>query len=313
MAGNSMVSRKLLEREKKRQRKTNLEGFLFISPWIIGFLLLMLGPMVFSLVISFTEWNMLGTPVYVGIENYIRMFTADPFYYKSLEVTFKYVFVVVPLQVVIGILLAVLINQAARGIKVFRAIFYMPSLIQGVSLSLIWLWLYNNDFGPFNNILSQLGLPRIEWLTDPQMALNSLIIMAVWGVGAPTVLYLAALQNISADYYEAASIDGAGAVKQFMNITLPMLTPTILFNIITIIFVTFQQVVQAFVMTGGGPAYETYFYSLHVYRTAFVHFEMGYASAMAWVMFVLILVIVALILKTSKYWVHYEADRSDKD
>lgn len=304
MAGEAVLDRSA----RRRRRNDNLAGWLFVSPWLVGFAFLMLGPMLFSLAISFTEWNMTGRPKWIGPDNYIRMFTSDPFYYQALTVTFKYVAVLVPLQVVLAILLALLLNRATVGIRFFRAVFYMPSLIQGVTLALIWAWMFNDDFGPVNYILQRLGLPRVHWLTDPDVALYALVIVALWGVGSPMVLYLSALRTIPAEYYEAADIDGAGPVRKFFSVTLPLLTPTVLFNIITSLIAAFQTIVLAFVMTGGGPAQATYFYSLHVYRNAFTHFKMGYASAMAWVMFVLVVLLTGLILKSSKYWVHYEAD-----
>lgn len=298
--------------ERRRRRRDNRAGWLFISPWLIGFVALMLGPMAFSLIVSFTEWNMIGKAKFIGLGNYVRMFTSDPFYFKSLWITIKYVFLVVPLQVVLAILIALLLNRATFGIKLFRAVFYMPSLIQGVTLALIWSWLYNEDFGPINYALQLVGLPRVHWLTDPHIALFSLVIIALWGVGSPMVLYLSALKGVSSEYYEAASIDGAGPLRKFFNVTLPLITPTILFNVITSLISAFQTVVVAYVLTGGGPANETYFYSFHVYRSAFTHFEMGYSSAMAWVMFVLIILLTGAIMFSSRYWVHYEADGSGK-
>lgn len=303
------ASEAALFRSARRKRwKENLAGWLFVSPWMFGFAFLMLGPMLFSLVISFTEWNMVGAPKFLGFDNYIHMFTSDPFYYRALAVTFKYVFLMVPLQVILAILIAVLLNRATVGSRFFRSVFYMPSLIQGVTLALIWAWMFNDDFGPINFFLEQVGLPRVHWLTDPDVALYALVIVALWGVGSPMVLYLSALRTISSEYYEAADIDGAGRIRKFISVTLPLLTPTVLFNIITSLIAAFQTIVLAFVMTGGGPAESTYFYSFHVYRSAFTHFRMGYASAMAWVMFVMIVLLTGLILKSSKYWVHYEAD-----
>lgn len=299
----------LMKRSFRRKRlRENAAGLFFISPWLIGFLLLMFGPMVFSLGISFTEWNMVGSPKFIGVENYIHMFTNDPFYFKSMIVTFKYVFLMVPLQVIFAILIAVLLNRATYGIKFFRSIFYLPSLIQGVTLALIFSWMLNDDFGPVNYMLELVGLPRVHWLTDPNVALYALIFIALWGVGSPMVLYLSALRSVSSEYYEAADIDGAGPVRKFFNITIPLITPTILFNILTSLISAFQTIVLAFVLTGGGPANSTYFYSLHVYRNAFTHFKMGYASAMAWVMFILIVLLTGLVLASSKYWVHYEDD-----
>lgn len=293
---------------RRKQRRENLAGLFFISPWLIGFMLLMFFPLVFSLVISFTQWNMTGSPQFIGIENYVHMFTNDPFYFKAMGITFKYVFLMVPLQVVFAIVIAVLLNRATYGIKFFRAIFYLPSLIQGVTLALIFSWMLNDDFGPVNYMLEQVGLPRVHWLTDPNVALYALVFIALWGVGSPMVLYLSALRSVSSEYYEAADIDGAGPVRKFFNITLPLITPTILFNILTSLISAFQTIVLAFVLTGGGPANSTYFYSLHVYRNAFTHFKMGYASAMAWVMFILVVLLTGLVLKSSKYWVYYEAD-----
>ncbi|SDF26902.1 multiple sugar transport system permease protein [Fontibacillus panacisegetis] len=293
---------------RRKRRRENVAGLFFISPWLIGFLLLMFFPLMFSLVISFSEWNMVGSPKFIGFDNYVQMFTGDPFYFKSMIVTFKYVFIMVPLQVIFAILIAVLLNRATYGIRFFRAIFYLPSLIQGVTLALIFSWMLNDDFGPVNYMLELVGLPRVHWLTDPNVALYALIFIALWGVGSPMVLYLSALRSVSSEYYEAADIDGAGPLRKFLNITIPLITPTILFNILTSLISAFQTIVLAFVLTGGGPANSTYFYSLHVYRNAFTHFKMGYASAMAWAMFILIVVLTGLILKSSKYWVHYEAD-----
>lgn len=286
-------------------RQKNIAGYIFIGPWLIGFIGFAIYPLVYSLGLSFTDWNILESPNFVGFENYGRMFANEDFW-AALKVTFIYSFVSVPFGLLLGILLATLLNQKMKGMRIFRTIFYLPAVASGVAVSMLWLWVFDPDFGLINVILSYIGIDGPNWLSSSKTALTSLIIMSLWGVGGSMVIFLAGLQGISSSLYEAAEVDGAGPFRKFMSITIPMLTPTIFFNLILGVINSFQVFTQALVMTGGGPGNSTLFYVLYLYRNAFEFFKMGYASALGWILFVIILLFVLILFKTSDSWVHYE-------
>ena len=286
--------------------RRNIEGYLFISPWIIGFVVFTAGALLGSFSISLTKWNIVGTPELVGLANYQKM-VEDRFFWQSIKVTLYYL-LNVPLNVVLGLLLALLLNQKVKGLSVFRTIFFLPSVVSGVAVSLLWMWIFNPRFGIINVLLKKIGIIGPLWLGSEAWAIPALIIMSIWGVGGGMLIYLGALQGIPTAFYEAATLDGAGAWKKLLHITVPMITPVLLLNLVMGVIVSFQVFTQAYVMTDGGPNYATLFYVMHLYQQAFVWFNMGYASALSWVLFLIILVFTVIILKTSSSWVYYESD-----
>ncbi|WP_430413627.1 carbohydrate ABC transporter permease [Lederbergia citrea] len=290
----------------------DLVPYLFIAPWIIGFLAFTLGPLLFSLVISFFDWPIVGEITFIGIQNYKTMFTDDPLFWKSLGVTIKFAALFVPFNLIIALFLAILLKQQVKGYSFFRTFFYLPSVISGVALAMIWAWVYNGEYGILNYMLSLVGIDGPDWLNNPKSALVAMVIASLWGQGTLMLIFLAGLKNIPQTFYEAASIDGAGKIYQFFKITLPLLTPTILFNLITTIIAAFQQLTLALVLTGGGPIKSTYFYAMYVYENAFKYFKMGYSSANAWFMFLIILGLTMLVFKSSSAWVYYESEVKSK-
>ena len=292
----------------RMQSKEGILGYLFASPWILGFLIFTLYPVCSSLYYSFTSYNTMKPPKWIGLYNYIYMLTKDQLFMKSLINTIYYAVLSVPLGIAAGVLVAILLNQKVKGMRLFRTLFYLPTIASSVATALLWLWLMEPNFGLFNTALAKIGISGPGWLTDPTWAKPSLIIMSLWTVGGGMLIYLAALQDVPQSLYESAAIDGAGAIKQFFKITLPMITPTLFFNLITGVIGGLQVFNQAFIMTNGGPAYSTYFYAYHLYNKAFSEYSMGYASALAWVLLVITLVLSMVIFKTSKSWVYYEGD-----
>jgi multiple sugar transport system permease protein len=296
------------------ERREAVAGYLFISPWIVGFVLFFAGPILASLVLSFTRWNIVGTPEWVGWANYQRIFTADPFFQKAVSVTLRYSLFYLPLEVICGILIAVVLNQKLRGIGLFRTMYYMPYIVPKVAASLVWVWVLNPRYGLLNMLLSWLGITGPNWLGDPDYVLPSIIIMALWGVGGSAVIYLAGLQNIPQQLYEAATVDGAGRVQQFFRITLPMLSPTIFFQLVLGLIGSFQTFTPAFVAAGrsGGPLQSGLFYMLYIYNKSFESMRMGYGSALAWIMTLFIMAVTLIVFRSSNYWVYYEAERKRK-
>lgn len=300
--------------QKKRsglrmQTKEGILGYLFASPWILGFFIFTLYPVCSSLYYSFTSYNTLKPPKWTGLYNYIYMFTKDQLFTKSLINTIYYAVLSVPLGIAAGVLVALLLNQKVKGMRLFRTLFYLPTVASSVATALLWLWLMEPNFGLFNTLLEKVGINGPGWLTDPVWAKPSLIIMSLWTVGGGMLIYLAALQDVPQSLYESAAIDGAGGLKQFFKITLPMITPTLFFNLITGVIGGLQVFNQAFIMTNGGPAYATYFYGYHLYTKAFSEYSMGYASSLAWILLVITLVLSMIIFKTSNRWVYYEGDQ----
>jgi len=302
-----------LFRRRKRvgslARREAITFYLCISPWLLGFLLFVLGPMLASLGISFTRWDLLTPAKFIGWRNYEKMLTRDPLVWQSLRVTAIYTSAYVPLELAGGLVLALIMNQKLRLRGVFRTIYYLPSVLPGVAFVVLWMWILHPDVGLINTLLSYVGVEGPRWLADPDWALPALLMMSLWGLGRSMVIYLASLQGIPQQLYEAAAMDGAGSWQVFWKITLPMLTPTIFFNLVLSIISTFQTFTSAFVATDGGPLDSTLFYVLYLYRQAFQFFNMGYASALAWVLFLIILVLTLLIVRSSERWVYYEGAR----
>lgn len=291
----------------KKNVKEGIAGYLFLLPWLIGFFCLTLIPMVASLFFSFTQYDMLTPAIPVGIKNYVSLFE-DARFINSLKVTFKYVIVSVPLQLAFALLIALMLKKNRRGVKVYRAMYYLPSLFGGsVAVSILWRQLFNKE-GVFNQILAAFGVEGKNWIATPSSALNTLIVLAVWQFGASMVIFLASLKQIPEDYYEAATLDGAGRVAQFFKITLPLLTPMVFFNIVMQVINAFQSFNSAYIISNGtgGPLDSTLFYSLYLYIKAFNHFQMGYASAMAWILLVIIAAVTGLMLLFAKFWVFYD-------
>lgn len=295
-------------KSSKLRRQEAAEGLMFISPWLVGFLAFTIIPVAASLYLSLCRWNLMDTAVWVGLDNYNKLMTgADPKFMKSLMVTTYYTLVSVPLNVVLSIAVALLLNAGIRGMSIFRTIYYLPSVTSGVAVAVLWMWIFNSDFGLLNSLLSRVGLEPLAWLNDEKLVIPSFIFMGLWGIGGNMVLYLAGLQSIPPALYEAAEIDGAGPVQKLFKVTLPLLSPVIFFNIIVAVIGSFQVFTQSFVMTKGGPNDASMFYVLYLFKNAFEYFKMGYACAMAWILFIVILSLTLLQFTLAKKWVYYES------
>ncbi len=301
-----------LAARKKRilnqRQKEAISFYLFISPWIIGFILFYLGPVIASFYFSLTNWDLLTPPKFIGMANYVKIFTRDPLFLQSLKVTLVYTFTYVPLDLILGLLIALLLNRPIKGIGIFRTIFYLPSVLTGVAYVVMWMWIFNPQVGLINTLLKYIGITGPRWLLDPKYALWALVLMSIFQVGRSMVIYLAGLQDVPKELQEAASIDGANAWGRFWKITLPLLTPSILFNLIFGMIMTFQSFTNVYIATNGGPLDSTLFYVLYLYQKAFSLLEMGYASALAWILFLMVLVLTIIIFKTSGKWVFYRSE-----
>lgn len=289
----------------RRERRAILVGLLFLIPWIIHMVLFELYPFLASLYYSLTVYTLLQPPIYVGLDNYVVLFFQDGLFWTSMFNTVYYMILAVGLGTIVGIVLAMLLNLKVRAMAVYRTIFYLPSVTPVVALSIVWLWLYNSQYGIINNAISAIGLPTVGWLSDPSWAKIGLVMISLWAVGAAVIIYLAGLQDIPQDLYEAAEIDGANSWNKTINVTLPLLSPVILFNVITGMIGAFQYFTQAFIMTGGGPGDSTLMYSLYLYFNAFRYFKMGYASAMAWILFLMVMGFTLVVFRSSARWVYY--------
>lgn len=280
-------------------------GLLYISPWIIGFGLLTLYPFLASLYYSFTDYSIVRGADWVGWDNYIKIFTNDPEFQQSIRVTFQYVLMAVPAKLLMALLVAVVLNIPFRGANLFRTVYYIPSILGGsIAVAVLWRFMFMRD-GLVNRFLAYFSLGPLDWLGSPQLALFTLTLLPVWEFGSSMVIFLAGLRQIPKELLEAATIDGASRPARFVRITLPLLTPVILFNLIMQTINAFQQFTAAFVITGGGPLKSTYVYGLMLYEQAFNNFKMGYASALSWVLFVIIFMVTFLLLKTSNRWTYY--------
>lgn len=298
---------------KPKRWGSPITGYLFISPWLIGFFLFTFWPMLQSAYFSFTDYSLLDAPVWLGWDNYEAIFREDKLFRRSLGVTLSFAVLSVPLKLAAALLVAILLNRKLRGLYIYRTLIYFPSLI-GASVAIAILW--SNIFGQngfINRLLMMLfGIEGTNWLGNPDTALGTLILLATWQFGSSMVIFLAGLKQIPADLYEAASVDGASAVRQFLSITLPMLSPVILFNLILQTIAAFQMFTQAFVITKGGPVDSTYMFALYLYEKGFGRLDMGYASALAWILLLLIGLVTAVIFLTSRYWVFYSAEGGNK-
>ncbi|MDQ0972546.1 multiple sugar transport system permease protein [Neobacillus niacini] len=302
---------KVKKRKMSLEKKEGLQGYIFIAPWLIGFLVLTAGPMLFSLYASFTNYDITSRMDFIGLKNYIRMFTNDDLFWISLKNTLYYVAISVPITTAGAVLLAVLLNQGVRGMRIYRTIYYLPAVLSGVGVYLLWMQLLNPSSGLVNTVLAWIGITGPAWLFDPNWTKPALILMKLWSLGGGMLLYLASLQGVSNSLYEAAELDGANSFRKFVHITLPMITPVIFFDLVTSLIGGFQVFQEAYVMTTGGtggPANSLVFFNLHMFNKAFKVFDMGYAMAMSWILFVVVLIITLINLKLAPRWVHYEGD-----
>jgi multiple sugar transport system permease protein len=286
--------------------KEAIAGYLFISPWIIGFLLFTAGPILAALGLSFTRYTILSPARFVGLQNYANMLD-DELVSVAIFNTTYFVFISVPLRIAMAFGLALLLNTEARGRTIYRSLYYLPVVVPQVAASVLWMWILQPYFGLLNHALSQIGLSGPQWLYSEVWSKPAIILMRLWHIGGPAVIFLAGLQGISRELYEAAEIDGASAWRKTISITIPLMTPVILFNLIMDLIQSFQVFTSAFIMTKGGPVNSTLFYLLYIYRHAFVNLNMGYACALSTAMFVLILAVTVLVMRSSSLWVHYES------
>jgi multiple sugar transport system permease protein len=304
---------KLNIRNWSLQKREAAAAFMYISPWLIGFLIFTLGPMLASLYFSFTEYNIVAAPRWVGLKNYIGLFQDDLFW-ESLKVTLNFAVMALPASLIFGLFLAVLLNQKIPFVKLWRTLYFLPSVITGVAVTILWMLIFNPQVGILNNTLKAIGIRNPpSWLLDPEWALFSLVLISLWGVGQTMIIYLAGLQGIPTDLYDAAKVDGASAPQRFWNITIPMMSPVIFYNLVLGLIGTFSYFTQAYIVGRsigglGSPLRSTLFYNLYLYQKAFLEQKMGEASAMAWVLFLVVLVLTLLVFRSSAMWVYYEGE-----
>ncbi len=304
--------RKILSLRLKGRWESPIAGYLFISPWLFGFLVLTFYPMIMSLYYAFTNFSLLEAPQWVGWKNYNIILNNDDTFVTSLRVTILFVVFSVPLKLIFALFVAMLLNKNVKGISAYRLLIYFPSLIgTSIAVAILWKNIFSGD-GFINQILKVFGIEGYSWVNDPRTALSTLVVLVVWQFGSSMVIFLTGLKQIPRDYYEASSVDGASKVRQFFSITLPCLSPIILFNLVLQTIGSFQMFTQAFIITKGGPINSTYMYALYLYDRAFGRLQMGYASALAWILLIIIGIATALIFISSRYWVFYENERKGK-
>ncbi|UOQ86870.1 sugar ABC transporter permease [Gracilibacillus salinarum] len=311
MQENSSIKQDAVMKKKKQlrsQRSIDITGFTFIAPWLIGFLGFIVGPMIASLYFSFTNYDLLSAPSWIGFENYITMFTEDARFIQALKVTFIFVFGSVPLKLAFALFVAMLFNTRRKGVGLYRTLYYVPSILGGsVAVAVVWRELFGRE-GALNDVLAIFGIEGTSWVTSPDFALSTLILLVVWQFGSPMLIFLAGLKAIPNELYEAAAVDGASPFLQFIKITLPMLSPVIFFNLVMQTIQGFMAFTQSFLITNGGPMDRTLFYAVYLYEKAFAHFDMGYASALAWILLLICALFTALIFKSAQSWVYYESE-----
>lgn len=295
-------------RKRVKTGATHLAGYVFISPWLIGFLLLTLWPIAQSLYLSFTDYSLLEDPVWTGTSNYVNIFTNDSTFTKSLGVTFTFVLFSVPLKLLFSLLVAMALNQKLRGMNLYRTAIYFPSLIGGsIAVAALWRNMFGLD-GYINQVLAWFGIQGAGWITNPDTSLGTLILLNTWQFGSTMVIFLAGLKQIPQELYESAAVDGANKFRRFLSITLPMLSPVMFFNLILGVIGSFQTFTSAFIITKGGPVNSTYVYALFLYEKAFKHYQMGYASALAWILLAIVGLLTLINFAASRYWVFYESE-----
>jgi multiple sugar transport system permease protein len=304
MAASTAAAARRVSRVRLRE---NLDAYLFIGPWLIGFLLLTAGPMLGSIALALSDWDLLSAPEFVGLKNFPEL-AGDDLFWLSLYNTAYYTFIAVPVHLAAALGAALILNLRLRWINYYRTMVYLPSITPSVASAFLWMWIFNPDFGLANGVLDLFGLPRSLWIWDPDLAKPALILMGLWAIGPRMVILLAGLQGVPDSLYEAASVDGAGPWHRFRHITLPMLSPVLFFSLVISIIGSFQVFNLAYIMTKGGPANATLFYVLYLYRSAWESLRMGYASALAWVLFLIILAFTLVQMSIARRWVYYEGE-----
>ncbi|WP_453995920.1 carbohydrate ABC transporter permease [Bacillus nitroreducens] len=295
------------KKHSSMEKREARQFYIYTSPWIIGFLIFTLYPVVYSLILVFTNADMTGSGEFIGLENFKTAFTQDPIFYKSMINTLYFVAVSVPLSLLLSILIALLLNKKnIKGMWIFRTAFYVPFITAGIAVTLLWGWIFNSQYGLINYALSFFGVEGINWLSDEKWAMPAIIIMMSWSIGNTIIITLAGLQDIPEQLYESAEMDGANSFVKFIRITIPMLTPTLFFNLVIGVINGFQIFTQPYVLTEGGPNHATYTIMMHIYNNAFKYGEMGYASTMAWILFTIIMILTLIVNRTSKHWVYYD-------
>ena len=289
----------------KKKTREGLIGYLFASLWFIGIFGFTLFPLLTSLFYSLTDYNLKDTPNMVWFNNYVYILVKDTMFWKSLGNTFFQVIFVTAFSIVIGILVACILNKPIKGIGIWRTIFYLPNVVASVAMALLWTWMFNKDYGLINQFLGIFKIPSIDWLGNEHIVKISLILMSAWGSGVSALFFLGAMKSIPKHLYEAADIAGVNKTRQFFTITLPLITPTIFFMLVTSIISGFQYFMMAYIMVGRGTNYSAYYLAYYIYDKGFMDYQLGYASAMSWIMFVIVIAIVGLVVSTSKKWVHY--------
>ncbi|KXS37683.1 MAG: multiple sugar transport system permease protein [Candidatus Frackibacter sp. T328-2] len=289
----------------KIKTKEKVAGWLLASPWILGFLFFTAGPMLYSLFLSFTNYDLFNRPEWIGFANYNRIFTGDYLVPQALKVTFIFTLTSVPLNLILGLLIALLLNQKIKMLSFFRTVYYLPSVIPYIATLFMWMLVFNPAFGLFNSVLKLVNINGPNWLGDPDWALPSLVIISLWGVGRSMLVYLAGLQGVPTELYESAKIDGANAWQSFWKITIPMISPVIFFNLIMGIITSLQAFNTAYIMTQGGPVNSTYFFMLHIFYNAFEDYNMGYSSALAWILFIITFVFTLIVFKSVGSKIYY--------
>jgi len=309
--GISSVDQRVFPRESRRRHSLAWyearDFYLLILVWLIGWPCFRLLPMLSSLTMSFTDWSILEPPKWIGLKNFYEIFGRDDLFWQSLKVTSIYT-LSVPMRMVFALALAVMLNQSIKGLAFFRTVYYLPSVVGGVATAVVWIWIFNPNFGILNYLLGLVGIEGPNWLRSETWVLPSFMIMSLWRVGGSMVIYLAGLQGVPTVLHEAAKIDGANAIQRFFRVTLPMISPVIFYNVVMGVISSFQVFTAGYVMTNGGPHNASLFYVLYLYRHAFQFFRMGYACALAWILFIIILVFTLLIIKSSPLWTFYEAE-----
>ena len=307
MSQSSLAEKERKAMLRRKNFKNNWEGYLYIAPWLIGFLLLQAWPMVYSIYLSFPDYSLFKEPNWVGLQNFKNIFTIDFTFKKSLLTTFKFVVLAVPLKLIFALFVAMMLNKAVRGMSLYRTMVYLPSLLGGsVAIAVVWRNIFGLE-GYVNTILKALGFEAIPWLASTTWALPTLVLLNVWQFGSSMIIFLAGLKQIPASLYESAKVDGAGPIRSFIHITVPQLSPVVFFNLIYGMIGAFQQFNSAFLISNGGPAHSTYLYAMMLYEKAFTSYQMGYAAALAWILLAIVALFTGLNFILSKFWVHYDS------
>ena len=292
---------------RRRRAERVLTGYFFISPGLLGLGLFLVGPLIYSFWLSLTEWDIISDPVFVGLDNFRTAFLDDKLFWKSLYVTVRYTLVAVPLTLVAALAAALLLDVKLTGLSWFRAVYYLPAMTPAVASVVLWRWIFNSEFGLLNFMLDLVGLPKVEWLISADVVMYSFWIMALWGIGPMMIIFLAGLHGVPRSLYEAAEVDGAGAWRKLWAVTIPQLSPVILFNLVIGLINTFQVFTAGYLLTAGGPQNATLFYVLYTYRNAFEWLKMGYAASLSWVLFAIVMVMTLFIFRSLGRAVHYES------